>query len=289
VENCDNSDHGVPAKYSQAANILCKYSPYVGVVEQRYAWQAGRPPEDGPLLGCEVALYAWGWPKPSSVTSGQDYQAFFRNGELRFSRWVDTTDHIQGEVPAPDDHSWWSPLCETAWDNTTNNLYSGIYKIGSTVYTDTIISPVSVSSEIPIEGGELTSTFGGVTFTFPPDTFSETVTVTYTIQSQGDFIGQGGLPDIEHMYELTAASSTTGVPAQPTNPYTVTIQKGEVGQSEVQGEPLALLYWDGTQWVEEQTSVVNPETGTLVATPNHFSLWGVQVYVRLVFLPYIER
>jgi len=289
VEKCDNADDGVPASHSPAANILCKYSPYVGVVEQRYVWQAGPPPEDQPVVGCEVAVYAWGWPEPSVVTSGQDYQARFRNGELRFSRWINLTSYIQDEVPAPDDHTWWNQWCDTAWYDTTNELYTGIYKIGSTVYTDTIISPVSVSSEIPIEGGELTSTLDSVAFTFPPGTFTETVTVTYTIRSRDDFIGQGGLSDIAHMYALTAVNSATGLPAEPSNPYTVTIQNGSTGQAGVLGDLLALRYWDGNQWVKEPTSMVLSETNTLIATPSHFSLWGVQVDVHRVYLPFLKK
>ena len=289
IDKCDNVDYGAPASYSQAANVLCKYSPYVGVAEQRYAWPAGPPPEDQPLVGCEVTLYAWGWPKPSKITGGQDYQAWFRNGELRFSRWIDLTSRIQDEFPAPDDHSWWNQWCDTAWSDTTNNLYAGIYKIGATVYTDTIISPVSISSEIPIEGGELTSPLGNITITFPPDTFTETVTVTTTIRPQGDFVGQGELPDFAHMYELAAVNSASGLPTEPTNPYTVTIQSGESGEAGVFGDLLALHYWDGNQWVMEPTSSVLPETDTLIATPSHFSLWGVQVDLRRIFLPYIEK
>ena len=289
IEKCDNSPFGIPASYSEAANMLCKYSPYVGVLEQRYAWLAGPPPEDQPLVGCEVTVNAWGWPKPTVVSSGQDYQAWFRNGELRFSRWIDLSTQIEAEIPAADNHAWWHKWCETAWDGTTNNLYSGIYKIGSTVYTDTIISPVSFSLEIPIEGGVLTSTLGNLSFTFPPNTFTETVTVTTMIRSQEDFIGQGGFIDIQHMYELTALSSETGMPSEPSKPYTVTIQGREEGQPGLPGDLLALKYWDGNQWVTEPTSKVLTESNTLTATPSHFSLWGVQVEVRRVYLPIIER
>jgi hypothetical protein len=91
------------------------------------------------------------------------------------------------------------------------------------------------------------------------------------------------------MYELTALSSETGLPSEPSKPYTVTIQGREEGQPGLLGDLLALKFWDGNQWVTEPTSKVLTESNTLTATPSHFSLWGVQVEVRRVYLPIIER
>lgn len=38
---------------------------------------------------------------------------------------------------------------------------------------------------------------------------------------------------------------------------------------------LGLFFWTGDGWALEPTGSVDPDTDTLVATPDHFSLWAV--------------
>lgn len=133
---CDNATNGVPASLSQAGNNICKISPHVGVVFQRYIFGAASPAEL-PSVGCEAVLYAWGWSEPHSPVTGQDYQTWFRNGELRFTRWYDLSIQVSlGNIPTPDDHDWWDSRCQSAWTEEGNWLYTGTFRVGNAEYRD---------------------------------------------------------------------------------------------------------------------------------------------------------
>ena len=45
------------------------------------------------------------------------------------------------------------------------------------------------------------------------------------------------------------------------------------------------VYWNGSEWVNEPSSVVDTANNTITATPNHFSSWAVLGETRRVFLP----
>lgn len=287
VSMCDNPATGVPAGESPKANAVCKLSPHVGVVYQRYAFNSTATLPAIP--GCESVLYAWGWAEPQQVSGGQDYEAWFRNGELRFSRWLNLSDQVHGSLPAADDHEWWNSRCKRAWSDTTNVLYTGIYIIGSTVYTDTIALPVQVAAEIPTSGGSLTSTIDSIIYTFPSNTFADTATVTHTIRFQSDQTTTGDLVGVNRFFETAGVYSDTGRPALPTGPYTVTIQYTDAGARAVIESTLALYSWNGGQWAKEPTSIVHPDANTVVATPSHFSPWAVLGETRRVFLPSILK
>lgn len=136
INKCDDPETGVLASESVPGNMVCKTSPHVGKVYQGYAW-AQRPDNANlPVLGCEAVIYVWGWPYPSQPQNGQDYQAWFRNGELRFSLWIGIWD--QPTIPDINDHAWWVNRCSKAWSSTGNYVYSGRFSIGNTQYTDNI-------------------------------------------------------------------------------------------------------------------------------------------------------
>jgi hypothetical protein len=266
---------------------VCKISPYVGIVYPRYAFNST---ESLPaIVGCEAVLYAWGWPAPQQVSSGQDYEAWFRNGELRFSMWISLSDQVGSSLPAADDHQWWNSRCEQAWSSTTNILYSGVYKIGPTVYTDSIRWPIQVEATIPITGGSLTSAIDGVVYTFPANSFTEPVTVTHTIRFQGEAPPLGDLRGVNRFYEVAAVTRDTGQPVQPTGPYTVTIQYTSSATGPVMDDTLAAYSWNADQWVKEPSSVVQTELHTVVARPSHFSQWAVLGETRRVFLPAVSK
>ena len=180
MDKCDDVDLGIPASQSPRGNLVCKISPYAGTVYQGYVWGAGSTPSTPAVAGCEAVIYAWGWANPSQVTSGQDYAARFRNGELRFSKWINLSGQLSGTLPTPNDYAWWNSRCALAWRDVPNLLYSGVYKIGTSIYTDTI-GAFSSSIVLPTSGGAFTSTFDGTEYFFPPDIFTETVRITHTM------------------------------------------------------------------------------------------------------------
>jgi hypothetical protein len=300
ISRCDNNATGIPADQSSIGNTICKLSPHVALAYTRCAYGAGPEPEDTELVGCEATVYAWGWPKPQQASiTGQDYEIWFRNGLLRFSKWLNLTDQVS-EIPAPDDDAWWNPQCQRAWSEITNWVYTGRYRIGLAVYTDTISLPTSFTFTIPTSGGSFVSTLDNTSYIFPPNTFTETVIVTHTIRSQDEVsltsISEAAtMPSVEdliginHYFDLTAVYSSTRQPAYPTQPYTITVQYTDVEKGAAIESTLALYHQDGSRWVIEPTSEVFTTTNMIVAIPNHLSRWAVLGETRQVFLPLVAR
>jgi hypothetical protein len=302
VGMCNHPVMGIPADQSLKGNLVCKVSPYVGVVYQRYVFGPGPTPADKSVGGCEAVIYAWGGTEPQYATSGQDYQSWFRNGELRFSRWLNLSDQISDDIPAPDDHAWWDAQCERAWTEMPNWLYTGNYKIGFTVYTDTIGWPLTAVATIPIGGGNLTSTLDSIMHTFAPHTFTDTVIVTHTIRFQNEFTSTNGLIGINRFYDLTATYSRTGNLAEPQRSYTVTIRYTDTDVGPAIEETLALYSRSGGHWVKDPsstlitstlvisgTNVIYIDKNTIVAMPDHFSTWAVLGKTHRVFLPLVVK
>jgi hypothetical protein len=150
---------------------------------------------------------------------------------------------------------------------------------------DWFIPPVVTG--IPASGGVLTSTSDNTVYVFPANTFTDTVIVTHTSRAPREMSVPGNLIGIDHFFETTAVYSSTGQPAQPTQPYTLTVQYTDQEKGPAIEGTLALYYWDGNQWVKEPSSTVNAANNTVTATPDHFSLWAVLGETYRVFLPTI--
>ena len=157
---------------------------------------------------------------------------------------------------------------------------SGYYQLGD--FTWPVISSVIAGS-----GGVLTSTFDSTTYLFPSGTFTDTVLITHTVTFSS--VSSSGLEAIGHSFDVTAVYSGTGQAAQPTRPFTVTIQYTDGQKGVVNESTLAFYYWDGVQWVKELTSRVDVNSNKVTATPSHFSSWIVMGEVRRVYLPLIKR
>lgn len=124
----------IPSSTAPTTYSICRYSKYVGVVQQRYVISkdiGATGPKYG--HGCEMAIYAYGYP----YSSLNHYRNWFRNGELRFSDYFSTDSMRLDIVKSPDDNSWWNSNCASAWTAVPNWFYTGIYKSdSSTPYTD---------------------------------------------------------------------------------------------------------------------------------------------------------
>jgi hypothetical protein len=147
----------------------------------------------------------------------------------------------------------------------------------------------ATSASVPVGGGALTSLSDNTAYTFPAGTFTETVVITHTARFPGNAPAFGSIIDIGHVFEVTATYGSTGQSAQPTQPYTVTVQYTDVEKGPAIENTLALYWWNGSQWVKEDSSVVNAVTNTITARPNHFSLWAVLGETKRVHLPLILR
>lgn len=170
-----------------------------------------------------------------------------------------------------------------------NWLYTGIYRAGHTVYTDTIRMPALVTTTLSIDGGNLASQDGRIQLEFAPHTFTTTLTVaqiplsTQMEQPVGTTLVTG------LVYQLAAFEPSTSWYVTPSKPYTVTIQYTDQQIHGTLESTLGLYAWDGTQWVQEATSVVDLSKNTLTATPRDFTIWGILGSTRRVYLPTLAR
>ncbi len=275
LELCDNKINGVPAQFSPQGNIVCKISPYVGTVFQRYIFG---PKREGsrPSVGCEAVLYAWGWTEPQQPASGQDYQAWFRNGELRFTRWYELSRKASpGNPPAPDDHDWWNHNCQGAWTGEGNWLYTGTFRAGQTVYHDQAELPVLTVAEVTPAGGVLRLEGVGATYTFPAGAFTETVRIVEYPAEKIEVPPTGNMLQVGAVFRIFAEIESVSEIIQPELPYQVTIRYDPALLSSASPDGIGLYYWNGYTWLREPSSRVDGENHTLTATPEHFSLWGV--------------
>jgi hypothetical protein len=281
---CDNTLNGVPASLSPAGNTICKISPYVGVVYQRYIFGAATPAEL-PSVGCEAVLYAWGWTEPQSPASGQQYQSWFRNGELRFTRWYELSNQVTvGNLPDPNEHDWWNPRCQAAWQGEGNWLYSGTFWAGSTIYQDQAVLPTTSIQVIPSGGGSLDVAGSGVHYAFPSGVFTQTVQVVSFLPDQSELPPTDGRFKIIPAHHILAETSVDQVLVDPAAAYTVTLSYADQAVGGLENS-LAFYSWDGHQWLKEPTSHVDTDANVLTATPDHFSLWAVMIDGRRMYLP----
>jgi hypothetical protein len=151
--------------------------------------------------------------------------------------------------------------------------------------------PTAASTGVPTSGGSLDSLADQTNYSFPLNTFTDEVTVTHTPVFSGSLPPTLGVISIGHGFEVAAAYTDTGDPAQPAagQSYSVTIQytAGQLGL--VDESTLALYYWDGSGWVHEPSSQVNITANVVTATPNHFSVWAVLGETNWLSLPLILR
>lgn len=92
---------------------------------------------------------------------------------------------------------------------------------------------------------------------------------------------QGKLPDlpagvtpIGHAFAAFARDSATDQPVTE-DTFTLSLQYGADEIGSLIETSLSFYYLDGSTWVKEISSAVDPDTNTLTATPGHFSVWAV--------------
>ena len=88
---------------------------------------------------------------------------------------------------------------------------------------------------------------------------------------------------------LYAHTDTVGVAGMDA-PFTPAIRDGALHGRGAYAGGLALYAWDGGQWIKETSSRVNPVSNAVIATPTHFSIWGVLGPARKdAYLPVARR
>jgi hypothetical protein len=282
---CENPTNGISAAENAMGNLLCNLSPHVGVIYQVYMFQPGPAPQDYPVAGCEAVVSAWGWPKPHNAqNSGQAWETWFRNGELRWTYWLYASST---ESPAPDDYGWWAAHCAPAWQTLTNWVYGGEYLVGSTRYTDSLTLPATFTTVVSSAGGVFTSTLDGAKFQVPAGAFSATVRLTQTIGFQRDLPPTGELAGTNHWFDLAATYLSTGSPAVLQKPLTVTVRYAEAERGGIVESSLDLFRREGQAWLPASTSGLDPAANHLTATVAVLGQWALLGDTLPLYLPVV--
>ncbi|MBE7471865.1 MAG: hypothetical protein DPW09_17595 [Anaerolineae bacterium] len=143
-----------------------------------------------------------------------------------------------------------------------------------------------ITGGVSTNGGYLSS--HGTYLAFPAGAFTDMVALTYRHLWQDQ--DMGNLVGIGHTFELEAIYHITGQPAQlaPGQTFDILVQYTDAENGPAIEDTLALYYWNGSQWVKEASSMVDPAANTVTAQPNHWAtLWAVLGETRRMFLPVI--
>jgi Tol biopolymer transport system component len=177
-----------------------------------------------------------------------------------------------------------------AFQSDAANLVSGDTNENRDVFVrDRLQGEAIQAAVIPSAGESMTSWDFGTILDFPPNTFTDAVTVTYTSYFPERHPLPSNLVDIGEFFDLSGVYSDTGIPANPAQAYTITVKYADPKTDSAVENTLALYYWDGDEWVREASSSVNSAERTVAATPQHFSSWAVLGETMRVYLPLILR
>lgn len=177
-----------------------------------------------------------------------------------------------------------------AFGSDADNLVPGDNNESRDIFVRDRKAAGPVGGTIPASGGTLAAS--GIVMDFPPNTFTDTVVITHTAYSSGNAPPSGeNLTGIDHFFDIDAIYESTGQPGQPApgQTYTMTVSYSEEEKGPAIEDTLALYYWNGSQWLQEASSVVDTANNTVIAAPNHLSLWSVLGETRRIYLPLVVR
>lgn len=152
--------------------------------------------------------------------------------------------------------------------------------------------PTSTTGLITPAGGSLFSEIDQTGYLFAPGTFTETVSFTHTVGSAlppppAGQIGVPGIGGLGRGFEVTLLGPG-GLPLQPTQPVTITVDYSELGQGAAMRGTLCLWWLDVNGWVR-LPGVDDAAAGKLTATADHFSRFAIFGETHRVHLPLALR
>lgn len=148
-----------------------------------------------------------------------------------------------------------------------------------------LITLAATTATIPTTGGALLSHPDTTTYTFAPNPFTETVTLTHAPRHPLSLPPVAPLVTVGSPF-VNYAIGTDGESAlQPTQPYTLDIYYDPSPQE----AGVRLYYWDGTTWIPESSAIVDPTTYHIHATPSRLGWWAVLRQPQQIYLPSIRH
>ncbi len=160
-------------------------------------------------------------------------------------------------------------------------------------YTDATLTHMALPAAaltvtLGLEGGVLASGEDQIGYTFPANTFTDTVVFTHAPRHPLSMPLVVALAHINRAFANYAVLLDTATLVSPTQPYSLSITYNE-GDLTTDEATLALYYWEGGAWVVEPTGVLNTTTNTITAQPDRVGWWAVLGEARRQFLPLVYR
>jgi hypothetical protein len=147
-----------------------------------------------------------------------------------------------------------------------------------------------VGAGIDTGGGELTSYDGNTTVQIPAGGITSTVIITH--QAAYGMPPGSGMTTMGQIFDLIALYENSGQPAQPVQPYTITIQYDDTEVGPAIEDTLRLYWWNDAagQWSQQGiSSSVDISGNEIVAEVEHFSRFAVLGETNQVYLPVTLR
>jgi phosphonate transport system substrate-binding protein len=189
------------------------------------------------------------------------------------------------------------------WDRVMANLYSwdGTAPGDDSAYdiVRQAIAAFGLEFETCSEISTVTSSGGGslqhvntegltTTLEIPPGAVTDTVQVSLAPIPAVTHLPVGRA-EIGHSVSLIAVTTgTSQTVISLSEPYTLTAAYEQDKLEGVQEASLAVYWWDGTAWVKEPSSSLDPVANVVSATPDHFSSFAV-LGVPNVYLPLVLK
>jgi hypothetical protein len=164
-----------------------------------------------------------------------------------------------------------------------------IYVVEAEAGIDVLWYGPASTANLAATGGTLASHVDGTHYEVAVGTFAGSVELTHTPKSSLDAPDTAPLLDAQHIFEVSAVDATSNTPVQPTKPLSVTISYEDLMFTEETEAKLRLYWWDGTSWIEEPSSIADPEHNTVSARLSQTGTWALlaegktRTYIPLIF------
>jgi hypothetical protein len=146
----------------------------------------------------------------------------------------------------------------------------------------------ATTTTLTVAATTLASSVDHTVYHFPANSISETALFTHAPRHPLSLPPVAphltvGAPFVN--YAIGTASETA---LQPLQPYTLDIyyEPSDLGG---QSSVLGLYYWDGSAWIPEPSTLIDPTTHHILATPSRFGWWVILRHPDQIYLPAIRR
>ncbi|MCX7669496.1 MAG: hypothetical protein N2439_05430, partial [Anaerolineae bacterium] len=218
--------------------------------------------------------------------------------------FLEMTEFVNGAWTAPDAVTTFQYYANDKYPRLSEDGQRLIYQADHYTYNGThglrektTVAAPPMPPQPPVVTGTLggaATTFvaGATALTFPTNTFTSTVLLTYTQLAPAGALAADRLVPVGYEFALAAVYSDTGKAAAiaPGGGYTISIERSAIDPGLVSRTTLQLYRWNGAGWTQEGVVPGEEVTGTrLIAWTDRLGRFAVWGHVRSLYLPLVMR